>query len=71
MLIHPWILDIYFDHNRIDSVIRDSSIPDVNDTLVKSNGVPDEDLEALMVNWNLWILMIRLHRKCQSCTFIN
>ena len=74
VLVHPWILDIHFDHKRINNVIRDSGIPDVNDTLVKGSGIADEDLEALMVNWNLWSLwslMIRLHRECQSCTFIN
>ena len=52
-LIDPWILDIHFDHKRIDHVIRDSSIPDVNDTLVKGGGIADEDLKALVMNWNL------------------
>ena len=71
VLIYPWILDIHFDHKRINSVIRDSGIPDVNDALIKSSKDPDEDLKALMVNWNLWSLMIRLHGECQSCAFIN
>ena len=71
MLIHPWIFDIHLDHKGIDCVIRDCSVPDVNDTLVKGSRVVDKNLKALMVNWDLWSLMIRLHRECQSCAFIN
>ena len=71
MLIHPWIFDIHLDHKRIDCVIRDCSVSDVKDTLVKGSRVVDKDLEALMVNWDLWSLMIRLHGECQSCAFIN
>ena len=71
MLIHPWILDIHLDHKGIDCVIGDCGVPDVNDTLVKGSRVVDKNLEALMVNWDLWSLMIRLHGKCQSCTLID
>ena len=71
MLVHPWILDIHLDHKRVNCVIRDSRIPGVNDTLVKGGGIVDEDLKALMVNWNLQSLMIRLHGECQACAFIK
>ena len=64
MLIHPWILDIHFDHKRIDCVIGDSGVPDVNDTLVKCDGIVDKDLKVSMVNWDLRSLMIILHGKC-------
>ena len=53
VLIDPWILDIHFNHKGVDCVIGDSGIPDVNDTLVKGSGVLDEDLKALVMNWNL------------------
>ena len=74
IIVHTRItqqFDIHLDHKRIDCVIRDCGIPDVNDTLVKGSRVADKDLEALMVNWNLWSLMIRLHGECQFCAFIN
>ena len=71
MLIHPWMLDIHLNHKGIDCVIGDSSIPDVNDTLVKDDRIMDKDQEASMVNWNMWSLMIRLHGECQSSIFIN
>ena len=56
---------------RIDCAIKDSGIPDVNNTLIESGRVVDIDLEALMVNWDLRSLRIGLHGECQAYTFIN
>ena len=53
MLIDSWIFDIHLNHKEIDYVIGDSGVPDVNDTLVKGSGILNEDLKALMINWNL------------------
>ena len=69
--IPGYLTYVHLDHKGIDCVIRDCGIPDDNDTLIKGSRVVDENLKALMVNWDLWSLMIRLHRECQSCAFIN
>ena len=58
MLIDPWILNIHLDHKGIDCVIGDSSVPDVNDVLIKGGGILDEDLKAMVINWNLQSLMV-------------
>ena len=58
MLIDPWILNIHLDHKGIDCVIGDSSVPDVNDALIKGGGILDEDLKAMVINWNVQSLMV-------------